>query len=318
MKTLGSLIRLAVELRRLENGAAALVTSPLSRAFTESLSELSGEETIAPGQALRFLNGFNTQTGEAIRGASASATAQAIEIASYQSERTAKILSTATGNVFTADGVGRDRLREILTHDAIEGRTAEQWWRRLESQTKLKTQRLLDEGLTKRLSADEIKQQINELVVRPAMRQAEALTRTVASNLGTAAQFETAEANPHLTRGYRLLFTFDRRTSLICLAWSRKSKDKIYPYAPDSPRPPMHWNCRTLIQPVLIGREDETQIEAGDWLTKQPEKTQDAILGPKRAEMFRKGRLQLDQLIRSDNSIATLAEVRGVAATFTL
>jgi hypothetical protein len=133
-KTLGLLIRLAVELRRLENGAAALASSPLSRAFTESLSLLSGEETISTGQARRFLTGFNTQIGDAITSARATATSQAIEIASYQSERTAKILSKAAGNVFTADGIDRDRLREILTHDSIEGRTADQWFRRLEAE----------------------------------------------------------------------------------------------------------------------------------------------------------------------------------------
>lgn len=314
--TLGPLIRLTVELRRLENGAAALVASPLSRAFAESLSGLSGDEPLATGQALRFLTGFNDQVGAAVQSAHTKAVEQAVEIADYQAGRTAKILSRATGNVFASDTVSRDRLREILTNDAFEGLTADQWFNRLEAQTKLKTQRILDEYLTKGLNAGEIKQKIDELVVKPAMRQAEALTRTITSNLSVAAQWETGEANPHLTRGHRLLFTLDRRTSLICIAWSRKSKDKLYPYAPDSPRPPFHFNCRTIIAPVLIGRENEQPVEADEWLTNQSEKTQDAILGPQRAEMFRKGRLQLDELIRSDNTIATIPELRGVAASF--
>lgn len=316
--TLGPLIRLAVELRRLENGAAVLVASPLSKAFAESLSVLSGDEPLATGQALPFLRSFNEQVGAAIQTARATVADQAIEIAGYQSERTAKILSRATGNVFASDTVSRDRLREIFTNDAFEGLTADQWFNRLEAQTKVKTQRILDEYLTKGLNAGEIKQKIDELVVRPAMRQTEALTRTITSNMSVAAQWETGEANPHLTRGYRLLFTLDRRTSLICIAWSRKSKDRLYPYAPDSPRPPFHFNCRTIIAPVLIGREHEHTVEADEWLTKQSEKTQDAILGPQRAELFRKGKLQLDELIRSDNTIATIPELRGVAATFTL
>lgn len=264
------------------------------------------------------MTGFNAQVGEAIKGAHAKAVEQALEIAGYQSERTARILSRAAGGVFTVDSVSSDRLREILTHDAIEGLTADQWFRRLEAQTRLKAQRLLDEHLTKGTSADEIKQLLNDQVAKPAQRQAEALTRTVTSNLSNAAQWETGEANPHLTRGYRLLFTLDRRTSLICIAWSRKSKDKIYPYAPDSPRSPFHFNCRTIIAPVMIGREHEEPVEASDWLTKQSEKTQDAILGPQRAELFRKGRLRLDELIRSDETISTVPELRGVAATFTL
>ncbi|HST21153.1 MAG TPA: hypothetical protein VLR90_08560, partial [Blastocatellia bacterium] len=177
-------------------------------------------------------------------------------------------------------------------------------------------QRLLDEHLTKGASADEIKRLLDEQVVRPVMRQTEALTRTITSNLSVAAQWETGEANPHLTRGYRLLFTLDRRTSLICIAWSRKSKDKLYPYAPDSPSPPFHWGCRTILCPVLIGRESESQIEAGDWLTAQSSEMQDMILGPRRAELFRQGRLQLDELIRSDNTIATLPELKGTAASF--
>ncbi|HEX8089369.1 MAG TPA: phage minor head protein, partial [Blastocatellia bacterium] len=238
-----------------------------------------------------------------------------LEIAAYQGERTARILSTAAGNVFTADGVSRDRLREILARDAIEGRTADQWWRRLESQVRLKTQRVVAESLSKGEPAEQIRQRLDELVVRPALRQAEALTRTVANNLANAASWETAEASP-LTRFYRIHVTLDRRTSKVCLAIA--AQNKIYQYAPDSPRPPFHFACRSIIEPIPIGRENEKPVEAGDWLKQQSKEVQDEILGPRRAEMFRKGRLQLEDLIRGDNSIAALPELRGVAASFQL
>jgi hypothetical protein len=319
MDHVGLLIRLAVELRRLENGAAALVSGPLNSFFADSLALLDsdgGDAVTRLRVGNRFIAEFDQSISNAINQARATAMAQVVEIAAYQSERTAQILSSAAGNVFTADGVSRARLQEILNNDAIEGQTADQWWRRLEAQIRLKAQRVVAESLTNGESVEQIKQRVDDLVVKPAIRQAESLTRTVASNLANAAQFEAAEANPHLTRGYRLLFTLDRRTSLICLAWSEKSRNKIYPYAPESPRPPFHFQCRTIIAPVPIGLEGEEAVEAGDWLKRQSDETQNVILGSRRAELFRKGRLQLEQLIRSDNSIATIPELRGVAGSF--
>ena len=46
------------------------------------------------------------------------------------------------------------------------------------------------------------------------------------------------------------------------------------------------------------------------WLTKKGAATQDDILGPVRAQMFREGKLKLPDLIRDDGTVLSLAQLR--------
>lgn len=316
MDYLGRIIQMAVQLRRLENGAAVVATDPLRRLFHDILSGLPDDAGELQMMAARqqLLSALQSRLPSVIARAEQIAGSQAVEIAAFQSEVQASALARAAG--IGAESISRARLREIFEGDAIEGRTAQGWFERTKLRAQAEAQKHINLSAAANETPDQLKERIRTYVFKPAERQVEALTRTVVNNVANAAQFETAEASPRVTKFYRLHVTLDRRTSYVCLAIA--AEHKLFPYAPESPRPPFHFACRTIIEPVLIGREHDKKEDAGDWLKRQGAAEQDEILGKKRAELFRKGRLNLDQLVRSDNSIATIPELRGVASGFGL
>lgn len=75
--------------------------------------------------------------------------------------------------------------------------------------------------------------------------------------------------------------------------------------------------CRTILMPAIIGKEHEDIPPDGDkWFASLSQKEQNEILGPERAQLFRRGRIGLVDLVRIDQTIATVAELKGVAAMF--
>lgn len=299
---LKEIIAQAFRLRRLENSAAKETVDDLDGFLQLGLDA----ETVAEIAAY-----FAAKTTAFYLSLAESAKDRSIRIAFNESHKTASEMSKAVGLPLSQPVTVR-RLRGIYDGDAIEGLTADEWFAHNSRQLKARVE--LQSKLSRELneSPDELKQRLEDNVFQKARRDAEALQRTTAANLTNAAIWETGEINPGLTKGYRLIVTFDRRTSQICMAYG--ARNKVYPYAPESPRPPLHFMCRTIIEPVLIGRENEKPIDAEEWLKKQSAETQNEILGERRAELFRRGRIDLSDLIRSDNTLATIPELLGVAS----
>ncbi|MGV3707990.1 MAG: minor capsid protein [Gemmatimonas sp.] len=107
----------------------------------------------------------------------------------------------------------------------------------------------------------------------------------------------------------------DGRTTIVCrgLDGTRwKVKD------PKRPRPPFHVRCRTAEVPVVdltvLGLPPDdlgARVSMDEWFRAQPEKDQNEMLGPTRAQWFRDGRIDLAGLINSDPRAYTLAELRA-------
>ena len=315
---LKKIIKQAVRIRRLENAAAEHITKLLDAEFASLLSSFDAvddERTRA-----RIIRTFHDAIDERLpvlfEKLRQTAKRDAVAIAASESEKTAAAMLAASGKKAIANPVSVNRLKEIYETDSIEGHTVDEWFahnqRKLAERIRLET-RL---GLERDKSLATTRAHIETDVLARSRRHAEALARTATANISNAAIWESGEANPTHTKGYRLIVTFDRRTSKICMAYGQRNL--VYPYRAGSPRPPLHFLCRTIIQPVLIGRENEAPQDAGEWLTNQSAETQNEILGPRRADLFRKGRLDLSDLIRGDNSIASIPELRGVGAGFQL
>lgn len=315
---IGESVRQALRLRRFENRAAMDVGSVFDQwvdGILDVLDQTDDERTRAA-----ILASFNAEVEKQLPALYESlrltGKRSSISVAFSESKKTAESLLKLSGKSGVTNPVSIERLNDIYQGDSINGLSVDQWWRHNRRKLQAGIEFETRQGMVRGESLEEIKRRIETNVLPRARRHAEALTRTSTQNLANAAIWETGEANPHLTRGYRLVVTFDRRTSQICLAYG--ARNKIYPYLPSSPRPPFHFNCRTLIQPVLIGKESEKPVDAGVWLKRQSKETQDEILGPRRAELFRKGRIDLSDLIRNDNSITSIPELLGVGVSFQL
>lgn len=313
---LKQIIASAVRLRRLENTAALRITEILDAELSSLLSAFDAKDD--ERTRAKIIRQFAAAAAERIpilyEKVRTQAKRDALNIAASESEKTAAAMLKASGKKTIANPVSVNRLKAIYEGDAIEGLTVDEWWRHNERKLKERIHFETKAGLDRGESLKVIKARIETDVLPRAKRHAEALTRTSANNLANAATYEAAESSG-VSRGYRWKAILDRRTSKICLAYA--AKNLIYPYAPSSPRPPAHFNCRSNILPVIIGRENlDIPEDADKWLRGMSKEAQDEILGERRAELFRKGRIKLNELVRSDGSTVSIPELRGVAALF--
>lgn len=135
-----------------------------------------------------------------------------------------------------------------------------------------------------------------------------AIARTEIQRVANEVAMRSYADNDDVVKAVQWLATLDSRTCPICAALH----NKVYPIVGRTPvgmrrLPPAHPRCRCFIAPVtkswkdlgLSTRDDERDGQpAGDmsfdaWLRRQPKETQNDILGPTRADLWRGRRVSL-------------------------
>jgi SPP1 gp7 family putative phage head morphogenesis protein len=160
-------------------------------------------------------------------------------------------------------------------------------------------------------------------------RQAATLARTITNRVSIKARETTMRENDDVVEAYKWVATLDSLTSLICAG----RDGTIYKDNDKNPKPPAHFNCRSTITYVVkpefdlgadiegerpaIGPNGEiTQVKDStsyaQWLRRQPAAFQDEVLGPGRADLFRKGTLPLSRFVDENGRELTLAELRDL------
>ncbi len=109
----------------------------------------------------------------------------------------------------------------------------------------------------------------------------------------------------------------DRKTTIICV--SRANKVVMFGnnpvpkgaklLRPQAARPPAHVRCRSMMAPLRAGKLPSRRTPA-DWLANQPVGVQEDILGKAKSEMFRKGKISIDQLVDSSGKEFTLQQLQ--------
>jgi len=167
--------------------------------------------------------------------------------------------------------------------------------------------------------------------------QARTLTRTSITSTQTLAVQKTLEANKDLIKGYMFTAILDSRTSPIC----SHHNGKVYEVDDKRYTPPLHWNCRSSMVPVLKSKEellesDSTRVKKkelqkvkperlngvqpkresyGAWLQRQTFDVQKKLLGgQERADMFRQGLLKVDQFTSVKGKALSITGLRRRAA----
>lgn len=178
-------------------------------------------------------------------------------------------------------------------------------------------------------------------VMNVARHNAAALVQTSVQTVAAAARQETFDQNEDVIKGYKQLSTLDGHTSPTCIAYSGATWDAKkqpterggLPFV--SPKgaitgTPRHWNCRSLILP-----ETKTFAELGldipefkpstrasidgqvaasttfdGFLKRKGQAFTDDLLGPGRAELWRKKKMTLAQLLDQSGRPLTLAQLQ--------
>lgn len=149
-------------------------------------------------------------------------------------------------------------------------------------------------------------------ILAMANRDAAIMTRTALQHAANQARVSTWESNDKLITGYRIVVTFDSRTSKICQ--SEGQRREVYKVGA-GPVPPLHIGCRSTTEAVLSDKysfldNDATRFTRGangiqsvdadggyyDWLKTQPQSfVRTAIKGKANADLFLKGGLTAER-----------------------
>ena len=132
------------------------------------------------------------------------------------------------------------------------------------------------------------------------LARAENIARTELLDAHRYAALESRRENRDVLAGWRWTCTYNARTCGACLAMDGQVFDL------DTPGPHGHQSCRCVAVPVTkswadLGfpgmREPADDTKTGrDWFDEQPERTQVGILGRKRLDALRSGRITWDDI----------------------
>ena len=183
-------------------------------------------------------------------------------------------------------------------------------------------------GLAKGLTPDVIIQDVMK-TTKITEHQARTLTRTSITSTQTSAMNQVMKANEEVLEGYMFTAILDGRTSPICA----HHNGQVYKIDDKRFQPPLHWNCRSTMVPVVKSKDDLQQIKSkniksrnldkmqsadltgtpskvktySDWLRRQHTDTQAKMLGGERqASLFQRGLLKANEFISPEGKALSI------------
>lgn len=292
--------------------------------------------------------------------------ASMIDLSEFESERTRSLINKHLGVALLNVGVPLSTLKALVNDDIVEGRPAKEWWSQQSDNLRGRFQQTIRQGVFAGETLDQLKQRVRgtkarnfqDGVMAVSGREAEALIRTSVQSVANAARYETFRANDDVLGGFQALVTLDTRTSELCMARSGHAWDVDgNPLNAETKEsfpgpPPWHFNCRTVLVPVLkswaqlrkeakqddelgkkldriedkIGKGTQASMDGqvaaelsyADWLKTKPEEVQIEILGRGRWQLWRRNLIDLNDLIDQRGRPVTLDGLKSKAGVETL
>lgn len=224
-----------------------------------------------------------------------------------------------------------DRIRRIVDEVLIEGAPSAEWWSKQAENTKFKFALIaragVEDGATPGVMRNDVRAALNVLG-----HQAEALTRTSVLTATNAIRDASIEANIDAIDKIGYLATLDGRTTPQCRQLDGKTWEAVSkkPIGHDFQfrRPPLHWNCRSVLvpipKPLIAGFEAPVGRRASafgpvsgaltfeTWLDTLTKKQFDQVLGASRAKLFAEGKVSFSQLIDARGRQVSLAKLQAL------
>ena len=202
----------------------------------------------------------------------------------------------------------------------VLGDNVEQWFdTMLAEPTGNNVRRRIMQGLEQGETVDQIVRGIKgsrtqEGILDKAETGVDTLVRTAATSESTAAREETFRELG--VTHWRFVATLDSRTTILCASLDGDR----FPVG-EGPMPPLHPNCRSSAVPDLGDDPFGTraafdgQVDAGvtfeEWIKTRPLAEQEEMFGKQKAAAFRRGDLNLKQMLGKDLQPLTIKELRA-------
>lgn len=233
-------------------------------------------------------------------------------------------------------------LRQLVREDLFQGAPLDEWFKRQSADTQFALTSAIRTGVAQGETNGQIVKRIatqarqgNDGVLDLKRRNLETLVRTAVQTVANNARNSTWAENDDVVKALQQLSTLDGRTSDVCIAysgkqWTLRDKQPIGHNLPWNSGTPRHWNCRSVMVPVLKSFVElgidlpempqstrasmDGQVAAGftfeDFLEKKGKAFQDRMLGAGRAQLWREGKITLTQLLDQRGNALTLSELK--------
>ena len=317
--------RHAVYINRLGTGEYKRVEKYINRAIKAATDKLGEAKT--EYQTIRYtdiIRSLQIQLDQIFREMNDEWTVNLNRFAIYESEFTAKALDGAIAGNAAVNIPDTDLLVNAALNKPLKLKSKQLDINFvLREYSKGKQRMIIDtiqEGLINGETIEDLKSRLTG-VSSLSKRQARAVSRTVTNHVMTEARNQTFENNKDIIDGFRVIATLDSKTSLICGA----KDNQVYDWS--DPKPPFHYNCRSSITPVIKdqynksiegyrpakGSDGKDKVGAytnyGNWLKRQSAEYQKDVLGKTRYDLFREGKVEIEDFIDSNDNILSIEEL---------
>lgn len=212
-----------------------------------------------------------------------------------------------SGVTVTTQQLSASAAYSIATSTPMQGRFVNKSIRELPKLQRDRIEQQLRIGFAQGESLGSIKKRISGMTGTNATHL-ESFIRTANTHIASQVQRASNELNKDLIQYEVYSVVLDSRTSRICMGLSGK-KYKVG----EGPYPPMHFRCRSVRYPVLVGSDPPKEENYQQWISRQPASVQDDILGPSRANLLRQGGVTVDRFTNSRGKTLPLEQITSKA-----
>ena len=205
----------------------------------------------------------------------------------------------------------QEKARDIVAGIYLLGAKHSEWWARQGNQLKLKVGDMLRMHALGNQTVDILLAKINgtetgrilfeqnQLILSEFsgglfdafLKQSDSLVNTLTSAVDNSIQFLLYTENKKV-KGVQALVTLDNKTSALCrsrvgFAWTLDGApfNSLTNISFPGP-PPWHWNCRTILVPIIGNYVPDPNITFADWYAKQTPENQTDFFGVRKVTQF--------------------------------
>lgn len=259
-------LRHAIEVRRYQMGTVKqmlaileLADKDLAEQIRQILIKLDAPIARAGYNAQRLkvlLDDLRAARVEVFRRIQEELQGQLIDFAHLEANVEQDIIESSVPLVLSLAKVNLRTVGALIENSPFQGALLKDWFNTLEAADQARIQQALTIGMTNGESIDQIVRRVvgtrannyQDGALSVSRRNAEAIVRTAVNHVSNAARQTVWADNSDIIDGERWVATLDGRTSAIC----RARDGMVFPVG-EGPRPPAHWNCRSVMVAVLSG-----------------------------------------------------------------
>lgn len=228
-------------------------------------------------------------------------------------------------------------ITSILSKSLIEGAKSAEWWKRQAGDIKFRFAAAVRSGLARGETQEQIVKRVVGSATQPgimniARANARILVHSSIQQAANDARLASFRENSDIIEGVRQLSTLDSHTTVICIAyadgsWDLDGKPLGRTTLPFNGGPPRHWGCRSVLVPITktfrslgmdipefprgprASAEGPVNMTMKKWIDSRTREQLDEQLGEGRAQLYRSGKISLQQLLDLRGNPLTLKQL---------